>query len=113
MAINNLLTNAIKYNRPGGDVVLGAEESEERVRIFVRDSGHGIEPEEQERIFDKFYRSESQATRDVRGHGLGLSLSKEIVEMHMGELLLESTPGVGSEFSIVLKKSPMLRKEAV
>ena len=67
-------------------MVLGAEESEDRVRIYVRDSGYGIEPEEQERIFDKFYRGQSQTTSDVRGHGLGLSLTKEIVEMHMGEL---------------------------
>ncbi len=113
VAVNNLLTNAIKYNRPGGSVVLGAEETEEQVQIYVRDTGCGIAPSDQARIFDKFYRADTDEIANVRGHGLGLALAKDIVEMHLGELKVASVPGEGTEFTIVLKKTPVLLKEAV
>ena len=113
IAINNLLTNAIKYNRPGGTVTLGAREEEGNFVIYVRDTGIGISPGDKARIFEKFYRSESQDAQKVAGHGLGLALATEIVQIHAGELVADSTPGVGSEFSIRLKRSPLLLKEAV
>jgi two-component system sensor histidine kinase VicK len=113
VALNNLLTNAIKYNKPGGQVVLGAEETEGEIRIFVRDTGIGISCEDQSNIFDRFFRAEQPEGSETGGHGLGLSLAKEIVEIHWGELQVSSTPGEGSEFTILLKKSPILLKEAV
>lgn len=113
VALNNLLTNAIKYNKPGGQVVLGAEENEEEIRIFVRDTGIGVASEDQSNIFDRFFRAEQPEGSETGGHGLGLSLAKEIVEIHWGELQVSSTPGEGSEFTILLKKSPILLKEAV
>lgn len=105
VAVNNLLTNAIKYTDPGGEVTLTAEENEHEIRISVRDTGVGIAPEDMGKIFDKFFRSEDEAVRKKAGHGLGLSLTKEIVELHHGQIEAQSAHGQGSEFSIRLKKS--------
>lgn len=113
VAINNLLTNAVKYNRPGGRVTLSASETEDAIVIGVRDTGIGIAHEDQARIFEKFFRSEREDVRERTGHGLGLALAREIVELHQGELRVDSVAGQGSEFSIVLKKTPILLKEAV
>lgn len=113
IAINNLLTNAIKYSNPGGQVILSATESEETICISVRDEGIGISPQEQEKIFEKFYRSESAAAQDRNGHGLGLALAREIVHLHHGTLSVDSTPGEGSEFVIEFRKETGLLKLAV
>ncbi len=113
VALNNLLTNAIKYSDAGGHVTLLAEETQERLIISVRDAGIGIEEKDLGRVFDKFFRSDDGAVQRRSGHGLGLSLSKEIVELHGGTLQVESTPGEGSTFSIVFTKTPALVKEAL
>jgi two-component system sensor histidine kinase VicK len=104
VALNNLLTNAIKYNREGGEVVLAAEETHDSVAIRVRDTGIGMSEDEGRRAFDKFYRSDAAFVQSRSGHGLGLSLAREIVALHGGEIALRSTPGEGSEFSILLRK---------
>jgi len=104
IALNNLLTNAIKYNRPGGSVTLAARNEDNEIVISVRDTGIGIAPEAQDRIFEKFYRvSEAGAATQRGGHGLGLYLAAQIVELHHGRLVVESEPGVGSTFSVHLK----------
>ena len=113
IAINNLLTNAIKYSDPGGVVTMTAEENEEMVRVSVKDNGIGISPEDQERIFDKFYRSENESVRKRSGHGLGLSLAREIIQLHHGTLSVNSMPGAGSEFIIEFSKEASLLKKAV
>ena len=113
VAINNLLTNAIKYNRLGGEVVLSAEESDEAIRIVVQDTGLGIQEADIGRIFDKFYRSDDESVRAKSGHGLGLPLARQIVELHHGVLSVSSVPGEGSEFVITLKKEPGLVKQAI
>jgi len=113
VAVTNLLTNAIKYNRPGGTVTLAAEETPEALRILVRDDGLGIAAEEQQRIFDKFYRSESEEVQGRGGHGLGLALARDIIEMHQGTLEVQSTLGQGSEFAIVLTKRAGLVQQAI
>jgi len=113
VAVNNLLTNAVKYNRPDGEVVLGARETPDEVQIFVRDTGLGIAVEDQSRIFDKFYRSSRKEMANIGGHGLGLALTRQIVELHHGEISVASTPGEGSEFTIRFKKTPLLLDEAV
>lgn len=104
VAINNLLTNAIKYSKKDGTVILSAELSDDSVLIRVKDTGVGIAPEDQAHIFEKFYRSEVEEVRSKPGHGLGLSLANEIIALHHGRILVDSTPGEGTEFTIVLGK---------
>ncbi len=113
VALNNLLTNAVKYNRPGGRVDVAVEENSEEILIRVRDTGIGIAAGDQKNIFDKFYRSADEKVRGREGHGLGLSLAKAIVELHNGRLLVDSTPGEGTEFTIVLRKTEGLVKESL
>lgn len=104
IAINNLLTNAIKYNIPSGMVTLTANETDDTFEIIVRDTGIGIEEEDIDKIFDKFYRSNNELVREQTGHGLGLSLAKQIIQLHHGKLSVESTLGKGSNFIIQLDK---------
>lgn len=107
IALNNLLTNAIKYNRPGGSVLLAARNEDHEIVISVRDTGIGIATADRERVFDKFYRvSERDAQAARGGHGLGLYLAAQIVELHHGRIVLDSEPGIGSTFSIHLKIAP-------
>ncbi len=105
IAVNNLMTNAIKYNKPGGSVSLTATESDYYIDITVSDEGYGISAEDQASIFNKFFRSEDPHIREQTGHGLGLSLSSEIVQLHQGELLVSSEPMEGSQFTIRLEKA--------
>ena len=113
IAFNNLLTNAIKYNRPGGRVIVSAEENDEEILVRVRDTGIGIAAEDQARIFDKFYRSENEQVRERSGHGLGLSLAREIVQLHYGELEVNSRAGQGSEFTVRFRKDMGVLKQAI
>jgi signal transduction histidine kinase len=107
IALNNLLTNAIKYNRPGGSVLLAARNEDHEIVISVRDTGIGIAGADRERVFDKFYRVSERDAKVARGgHGLGLYLAAQIVELHHGRIALESEPGIGSTFSIHLKIAP-------
>jgi PAS domain S-box-containing protein len=112
IAINNLLTNAIKYNKQGGVVTLSAEETESSVRIIVRDTGIGIDSGEVKKIFEKFYRSDSSEVRKRVGHGMGLALAREIVRLHQGTLSVNSIPNEGSEFTIEFNKEADLLKLA-
>ncbi len=94
----NLASNAVRYNREGGRVELGATlKGSKHVRIFVRDTGYGIKPEEYEMIFERFGRLKSRTDR-VDGVGIGLPLSKSLAEEMGGELGFDSTPGEGSTF---------------
>ena len=113
IAINNLLTNAVKYSRPGGTVSMTCEETEQTVRIVVRDHGIGIAADEQDLIFERFYRSENAETRKRSGHGLGLSLARDIVQLHNGALTVTSTPNEGSEFAVQLWKEAGMLKQAI
>jgi signal transduction histidine kinase len=112
IAINNLLSNAIKYSDPGGTVTLTVEETEYTIRIAVRDAGIGITPEDQKRIFEKFYRSDNDSVRQREGHGLGLPLARKIIQLHHGTLSVTSKPGEGSEFVVDFDKETELLKQA-
>lgn len=92
----NLIHNAVKFTRPGGEVVLGAEPVPGGVRFAVRDTGAGIPAEEVSRIFERFYRVDKSRTGS--GTGLGLSIAKHIVEAHKGKIWAESREGEGSTF---------------
>ena len=105
IAINNLLTNAVKYNTLGGKVSLAVEETEDNIILTISDSGIGIAEKDLAHIFEKFYRSDDDNVTQVSGHGLGLALAKEIVGLHQGKLTMQSTVGVGSIFTLELKKT--------
>ena len=113
VALNNLLTNAIKYNRPNGRVTMTAFETANTINIQVEDTGIGIPPEEQAKIFEKFYRAGNTESESRPGHGLGLTLAKEIVDLHQGKLLVKSTPGQGSVFTVVFTKDDGLIREGI
>ena len=113
IAVNNLLTNAIKYSNKNETVTLSAEQIDNSIYIRVQDTGIGIEQNDQNSIFDKFYRSSNEATRQRTGHGLGLSLAKDIVELHHGSISVESELGNGSEFTIVLENNSSMLERAV
>jgi PAS domain S-box-containing protein len=100
--LRNLLSNAIKYSPGGGRVTVHARAEDEELVLCVSDQGIGIPPDEQEKIFDRFYRVESEVSRQVQGIGLGLAVCCGIVEAHGGRIRVESVPGEGSTFSVYL-----------
>jgi two-component system sensor histidine kinase BaeS len=100
-ALGNLLSNAIRYTPAGGKVSVLAHGDSEAVWIEVRDTGQGINPAEQGYIFEPFYRAQS-GRRFPQGMGLGLTIARDLVEAHGGQLKMESTPGEGSTFTIWL-----------
>jgi signal transduction histidine kinase len=99
-AVLNLVDNAIKYTPRGGRVDITVQEEERKVTISVSDTGIGIAEDEQHQIFNRLYRSSH--THSTRGLGLGLSFVQAIVRAHGGEVQVESTPGKGSSFTIIL-----------
>ena len=96
----NLLSNAVKFTPSGGKVTLAARAADEQVVISVHDTGIGISAEEQEKIFEEFY--QVGASRTQEGTGLGLALTRRLVELHHGQLTVESEPGVGSTFTATM-----------
>jgi signal transduction histidine kinase len=98
----NLIGNAVKYTPPGGRVAVTAEARGNTVQVTVQDTGIGIPPADLPHIFDRFYRVQTDATRDIEGNGLGLAIVKAIVEQHAGQIAVESTVGQGSRFSFSL-----------
>jgi signal transduction histidine kinase len=98
--ISNLVDNAIKYSPQGGDVELRLNRNGQFARIEVADSGLGIPRDEHDRIFEKFYRLDPALTRGVNGTGLGLYISKELVERMNGRISVDSEPGRGSTFVV-------------
>jgi two-component system NtrC family sensor kinase len=100
----NLIDNAIKYTPAGGVMAVRAAEEAEQLIFMVRDSGVGIAPADQPYIFDKFYRAASAREAGIPGTGLGLSIVKSIVEDHAGRVWVESRPGSGTVFVVVLPK---------
>jgi len=101
-ALDNLLDNALKYTPEGGKVTLRAEALEGQALVEMADSGIGIEPEDQVRIFERFYRVDKARSRELGGTGLGLSIVKHTVLSHGGEISVESEPGRGSRFRLRL-----------
>jgi two-component system sensor histidine kinase VicK len=98
----NLVENAIKYSPGGGRIEIALREHDGRVRFSVADEGLGIPQNEQERVFEKFYRLDPRLARGVGGTGLGLYISRELVERMEGSISVESEPGKGSTFHVDL-----------
>jgi signal transduction histidine kinase len=100
--LTNLVDNALKYTPEGGTVAIRMSVEDGSVTVQVRDTGIGISLDDLPHIFEKFYRVETEETRDVVGTGLGLAIAKSIVEMHGGRIWAESEPEAGSTFSFAL-----------
>jgi signal transduction histidine kinase len=103
-AVENLVSNAIKYTPRGGAVSVSLGNDADTLWIQVNDTGPGIAPEEQEKIFVPFYRG-AQKRRIKQGMGLGLSITQDVILAHGGEISLESAPGEGSSFVIWLPRT--------
>ncbi|GAA4415219.1 sensor histidine kinase [Georgenia halophila] len=104
--VDNVLTNAIKYSRRGGEVVVSGDRHDGHVLLRVRDHGVGIAVADQERVFQRFYRAEAVRGSKVSGTGLGLHITQELVSAHGGWVELDSEPGVGTEVRISLPEAP-------
>jgi signal transduction histidine kinase len=102
--LTNLVHNAIKFTPESGTVTIAVQDLGEEVQVAVSDTGIGIEEDELERVFDRFYQVDSSSTRHYRGTGLGLTISKHIVEYHRGRIWAQSAAGQGSTFYFVLPK---------
>ena len=99
--LDNLIGNAIKYTPAEGNVNIHMAMEADQIAIKVEDTGVGIPPEEQGRVFEKFYRA-SNAAKGAEGSGLGLAIVKSIVESHQGRVWVESVVGMGSTFIVLL-----------
>ncbi len=104
-AVRNLLDNAVRYSRPHGRVSIGVSTHDGLVSLAVVDQGQGITSEQQERVFERFYRGDKARSRDTGGSGLGLSIVKHVVADHGGRMNLWSAPGQGSTFTILLPEA--------
>jgi signal transduction histidine kinase len=103
--INNLLANAIKYNRDDGQVVIKMMRQGPLAQVAVKDTGVGIQPGEHHRIFDRFYRAHIDRGDEApiqRGSGLGLAIARTVIERHGGDIWVNSVPGKGSTFTFTL-----------
>ncbi len=102
-AMTNLISNAIKYTPEGGEITVTLDTSEpDHVTYLVKDNGYGIPADQQDRLFQPFFRAKSEATRKVEGTGLGLHLVKNIIERHNGTMIFKSKQGIGSTFGFRL-----------
>jgi PAS domain S-box-containing protein len=100
--LTNLLSNAIKYTPPNGEMTIRLTAEPPWLCITVQDTGIGMTPEEQDHIFDRFYRARNRATRETGGTGLGLAITRSLVELHDGRITVESQPGKGSTFRVYI-----------
>ncbi len=110
---NNVLTNAIKYGKEGGQTVIKIEESKKYYDITFKDDGMGIPKDDLDRIFERFYRVDKARSRQMGGTGLGLAITRQIVESHNGKITATSEVGVGTTMHIRLIKSSVRTKGRV
>lgn len=100
----NLISNAIKFTPAGGQVMISANDLSDTVRFTIADTGRGIPPEALPHVFNKFFQVQSSTESGAKGTGLGLAIVKHIVELHVGEVAVESEVGQGSRFSFTLPR---------
>ena len=101
-ALFNLLDNAVKYSGDSKKIQFRAWSGQEHICLSVADQGIGISKDEQDKVFEKFYRSGDIQNSDIKGSGIGLTIVSHIVEAHGGKMILESDPGKGTEVTIKL-----------
>jgi signal transduction histidine kinase len=104
--LQNLLSNAIKYAPDGGEIVLRVEDRGDEAQASVTDHGIGIAPEAIPNLFSRFYRAEGATSRAIQGLGLGLYITKALIEAHGGRIWVESAVGAGSTFTVTLPRTP-------
>lgn len=104
IAINNLVDNAIKYSPKESPITVEVSVQENKLQIQVKDEGKGVEAQDKNKVFDKFYRVGNEATRKAKGTGLGLYLTKKIIQSHKGEIFIRDNKPHGSIFIIELKQ---------
>jgi signal transduction histidine kinase len=102
LVLNNLITNAVKYNRDSGKVRITLKKENDLVKISVSDTGIGMSSEESAKLFKEFVRIKNEKTRHIDGSGLGLSIVKKIATIYNGDVNVTSQPNVGSTFNVRL-----------
>lgn len=102
--LNNLISNAVKYNKENGTVEININQNEDQVTISVRDNGIGMTEEEASRLFQEFTRIRNEKTKNIQGSGLGLTIVKKIVNLYKGTIHVKSKADEGSTFTVVLQK---------
>jgi two-component system phosphate regulon sensor histidine kinase PhoR len=102
----NLLDNAVKFNRPRGEVRVEVQPAGQNARIIIADTGIGIPSEDLPRVFERFYRVDKARSRDMGGTGLGLSIVKHAVEQMGGVVAVDSRLGEGTRFIVTIPGSP-------
>ncbi|HHJ06186.1 MAG TPA: GAF domain-containing sensor histidine kinase [Anaerolineae bacterium] len=108
LVVANLLSNAIKFTPDGGGILLGLGREGQKIYLRVADTGIGIAEDQFDKIFEDFYQVEPSLTRRFEGLGLGLPIAKGMVETHNGSVMVESVPGKGSQFTVILPISVYL-----
>ena len=106
--LTNLITNSINYGAEKGTTEISFESDEENIMVKVNDNGEGINEENMPRLFQRFFRADISRSRSQGGSGLGLAIVKHIIDAHNENIYVQSTVGIGSEFSFSLKKSKVL-----
>jgi len=101
---NNLISNAVKYNRFGGKVDISIESTDNEITLRFADTGIGISEEDRENLFREFMRVKNERTKNISGSGLGLSIVRKVIELYHGEISVESTPDVGTLFTVKLPR---------
>ncbi len=105
LALHNLIGNALKYTPKGGRVTVHVTVAGSRISIEVTDTGIGINPAETEKIFEKFYRAKNVQDANITGSGMGLTLAREVIRLHGGDIVVRSEPDKGSSFTLMLPLS--------
>jgi two-component system, sensor histidine kinase and response regulator len=103
MVLNNLISNAIKYNKNGGRVDVNIKRDNKNVVVSIEDTGIGMSKQDCEMLFEDFVRIKSEETKNISGSGLGLSIVKKILDLYDAQILVDSVPGKGSCFSVIFK----------
>jgi signal transduction histidine kinase/CheY-like chemotaxis protein len=104
--LTNLVSNAHKYTPVEGSLTIAARDEGDHVRVDIADTGIGLSKEDQAQLFSKFFRAQNRATQEVSGTGLGLAITRSLIQLHGGDVWVESAPGKGSTFSFTLPVTP-------